>query len=154
MKSFALSSGLDPFDALLRLQEGLQRAFDRPVERWGWERSTRGVFPPVNVFRKRDGYVVRLEVPGLTAENLTVETEGNTLTVSGKRDTGAVVTESVHRRDRRSGEFSRSLQLPDDLDLEAATASYERGILTIRVPRSESSKPRRIEIQGSQEERT
>ena len=154
MKSFALSSGLDPFDALLRLQEGLQRAFDRPVERWGWERSTRGVFPPVNVFRKRDGYVVRLEVPGLTAENLTVETEGNTLTVSGKRDTGAVATESVHRRDRRSGEFSRSLQLPDDLDLEAATASYERGILTIRVPRSESSKPRRIEIQGSQEERT
>ncbi len=149
MKSFALSSGLDPFDALLRLQEGLQRAFDRPVERWGWERSTRGVFPPVNVFRKRDGYVVRLEVPGLTAENLTVETEGNTLMVSGKRDTGAVATESVHRRDRRSGEFSRSLQLPDDLDLEAATASYERGILTIRVPRSEASKPRRIEIQGS-----
>ncbi len=154
MKSFAFSSGLDPFDGLLRLQQELQRAFDRPVERWGWGRSARGVFPPVNVFRKRDSYVVRLEVPGLSAENLNVETEGNTLTVSGKRDTGAVATESVHRRDRWAGEFSRSLHLPDDLDLEAATASYERGIVTIRVPRSEASKPRRIEIQGSEKERT
>ena len=154
MRSFAFSSGFDPFDGLLRLQEELQRAFDRPVERWGWERSARGVFPPVNVFRKRDGYVVRLEVPGLSAENLNVETEGNTLTISGKRDASAATTESVHRRDRWAGEFSRSLNLPDDLDLHASTASYELGIVTIRVPGSEASKPRRIEIQGSEEERT
>ncbi len=69
MKSFAFSSGLDPFDGLLRLQKELQRAFDRPVERWGWGRSARGVFPPVNVFRKRDGYVVRLEVPAAASQD-------------------------------------------------------------------------------------
>ena len=62
--------------------------------------SVRGVFPPVNVFGKGDDYVVRLEIPGLSAENINVETEGNTLTVSGKRDTGAVATGNVYRRDR------------------------------------------------------
>ncbi len=148
MMRWAYSTGLDPFDALLRLQEELARAFERPLEREGWGRAARGVFPPVNVFSEREGYVVRAELPGLSPENISVESEGNTLTISGKRETGAVATGSLHRRERWSGEFSRSLQLPDDLDQEKAEATYEQGILTIRIPKSEEAKPRRIEVRG------
>jgi HSP20 family protein len=144
MRRFAF----DPFDGLLRLQEELERALERPSERWVGQRPARGIFPPVNVFSHRDGYVVRLELPGLSSEDISVETEGDTLTISGKREPG-VVAASVHRLDRWSGEFSRSLQLPADLDLDGAKATCERGILTIEVPRREEAKPHRVEVKSS-----
>jgi HSP20 family protein len=144
MRQFAFNA----FDGLLRLQEELERALERPVARWVGQRPARDIFPPVNVFSHRDGYVVRLELPGLSPEDISVESEGETLTVCGKRETGAVAA-SVHRLDRWSGEFSRSLQLPADLDLDAAKATYERGILTIEIPRREEATPHQIEVQGS-----
>lgn len=142
-------SRLDPFEALLRLQEELDRVFERPLAWWDLGPSGRGVFPPANIFSDREGYVIRLEVPGLRPEDITVEAHGNTLTVSGKRDTGAVARGSFHRRERWSGEFSRSFQLPPDLDPSKAQATYSKGILTIRVPKREEAKPRAIPVQAS-----
>ena len=76
----------EPFDALLRLQDRLQRALEAPQWRLENGPSGRGVFPPVNLFSDEDGYTVRLEVPGLAPENFTIDACGSTLRISGKRE--------------------------------------------------------------------
>ena len=73
--------------------------------------------------------------------------QSHTLTIKGerKRETVGEVA-GYHRRERPFGEFSRSVQLPDELDLDKAAASYEAGMLTVRVPKAESAKPRQIVV--------
>jgi HSP20 family protein len=138
----------DPVDALLRLQQQLDRVFDRPS---GYEigPSGRGVFPPANVFRDQDGWVVRLEVPGFGPEDLEVESRPNGIVVSGKRDTAFPEKASVHRRERWSGRFSRSIHVPREYDAARAEATCRNGILAIRIPVREEVKPRKIEIANS-----
>jgi HSP20 family protein len=145
MTLFSLSR---EFDRLERLQEQIERAFDRPF--WdAYSYSGRQDFPPVNVFEERDAYVVRLEVPGLDAEALQVETRGLALMISGKRPETSPVGASVHRRERWTGEFSRALKLPADADTAAARASCKNGILTVRVPKREEARARQIEVKTS-----
>jgi len=139
---------LDPVSGLLSLQRELERAFQNPV---GLDLgvSGRGVFPLVNIFSERDGFIVRLEIPGVSPEDLHIESQGRSLTVKGNRKRRGPEGGSFHRRERDSGEFSRSLQLPESLDLMRAEASYKNGILTIRVPKREEAKPRQITIKAA-----
>ena len=145
MALYAWSHPLDPVSRLLDLQRDFERVFgNSPGLNLGV--SGRGVFPPVNIFAQKDGYVVRVEVPGIAPDQLSIETQGRTLTVSGKREIAAPSGGGFHRRERRSGQFSRSLQLPEDLDLSRAQASYQLGIVTIRVPTREEAKPRQVTV--------
>jgi HSP20 family protein len=148
MALLRFSSGFDPVAGLEALQRELERVFDKP---FGIDLgpSGRGVFPPVNVFSDRDSYVVKLEVPGIAPEDVSIEAEGRTLTVSGKREVPAPSGGSFHRRERGTGRFSRSLQLPADLDLSRAEASCKHGILTVRVPKREEAKPRQITVKAA-----
>ena len=148
MALFRFPSEFDPVAGLLNLQRELERVFESPL---GFDLgpSGRGVYPPVNVFSDRDGYVVRVEVPGVAPDQINIETQGRTLTISGKRDTKAPSGGSFHRHERGAGEFSRSVQLPADLDLERAEASYEHGLLTVRVPKKEAAKPRQISVKAA-----
>ncbi len=148
MALFRVSSGFDPVSGLLGLQRELERVFEKP---FGIDLgpSGRGVFPPVNVFADRDGYFVKLEVPGVAPENVTIEGQGRTLTISGKRGDTPPAEGSFHRRERGAGQFSRSLQLPADVDLSRAEASCKHGILTVRVPKKEEAKPRQISIKAA-----
>ncbi len=134
----------DPWNALLRLQNEIERAFDQP--HFGSGLSGRGAFPPVNVFRGKEGYVARFEVPGLAPEDLSLESHGRTLTVVGKREPREPSDGSLHRRECWSGEFSRSLQFPEDADTSQAAAECRNGVLTVHVPQREESKSRRIEV--------
>jgi HSP20 family protein len=149
MPAIQWSRDLDPVGALMRLQEELGRTFFRPV---GWDLglSGRGVHPPVNVFQNELGeYVIHVEVPGYKPSELSLESRGQTLTISGKREEKEPAAGSFHRRERRGGEFSRSLQLPRELDPSRAEASSTNGILSIRVPLREEARPRRIDVRAS-----
>lgn len=136
----------DPWNALLQLQRNIDRAQDRP---FGQGLSGRGAFPPVNVFRDEEGYVARFEVPGVASGDLNVEAQGRSLQVSGKRAPKEHAGGSVHRRECWSGEFSRSLQFPEDADTSRARAQCSNGILTVRVPQREEAKARRIAVNAS-----
>lgn len=142
------SQGFDPFDALIGLQKQLSRVFDRP---FGFDLgpSGRGVYPAVNVFTDRDGYVLRMELPGIAPESLDIQSQGRTLTIAGKREALVPDKSSFHRRERGAGEFSRSLQLPEDVDGSKSSASYRNGILTVRIPKREEAKPRQITVQAA-----
>ncbi|MND04646.1 Spore protein SP21 [compost metagenome] len=71
------------------------------------------------------------------------------MNVSGKREVPPPTEGSFHRRERGTGQFSRSFQLPADVDLSRAEASYKHGILTVRVPKKEEAKPRQITIKAA-----
>jgi HSP20 family protein len=145
MALFTFSRELDPVNALFRLQEQLERVFQNPR---GLELglSGRGVHPPVNLFRENGDVVIRLEVPGFAPEDLAVETRGQSLVVSGKRAEQPAAEGAYHRRERFSGEFSRSIQLPRDVDPSQAVASCKHGVLTLRVPARAEVKPRQIAV--------
>ena len=148
MALFRFSPTLDPVNALFDLQRELDRVFNNPqISDFGL--SGRGVYPPINVFSDQDGYLVKMEVPGLHAEQLHIEAQGRTLTLSGKREVVAPQGGSFHRHERKSGDFSRSLQLPADLDLARAEASYKQGMLTVRIPKKEEAKPRQITVKAA-----
>jgi len=136
----------DPWNALQHLQAEIDRAFDQPQ---GFGLSGRGAFPPVNVFRGKDGYVARFEVPGLAPEDVSIETHGRTLTVSGKRETCEPAEGGIHRRECWAGEFSRSLQFPEDADTANTSAECKHGVLTLSIPHREEARPRRIRVQAS-----
>jgi HSP20 family protein len=145
MALFRFSPTLDPINALFNFQHELERVFDNPLG-GDFGLSGRGVSPAVNVFSDQDGYVVRMEIPGLAPEQLNIEGHGRTLTISGKREAVKSENGSFHRRERSSGQFSRSLQLPADLDLSRAEASYKQGMLTVRIAKREEAKPRQITV--------
>jgi HSP20 family protein len=138
----------DPIGALIALQRELERTLESPL---GFDLgvSGRGVFPPVNVFVDRGEYVLRFEVAGIAPQDVEIEAQGRTLNVSGKREPKVPEGGSYHRVERARGEFSRSLQLPADLDLEQAKASCEHGMLTIRVPKKEEAKTKQITVKSA-----
>ena len=145
MALIRFSPEMDPIGALLALQRELNRRQETPLGP-DFGPSGGGVYPAINVFADRDGYVLRMEIPGVSTESLHIETHGRTLTISGKREPQTAAKGSFHRRERSYGEFSRSLQLPADVESVRAEASYKAGMLTIRVPKREDAKPREISI--------
>lgn len=137
----------DPFGGLLGLQGALERMLAHPSPPWSQGPSDATVFPPVNVFTDEDGgLVIRAEAPGVDPDKLEINVEPQRVTIGGERAAASDGGNGFHRRERRFGRFSRSLNLPADLDPEKASASYADGILTIKLDKAESAKPRRITV--------
>lgn len=135
---------------LLRLQNDLDSYHRTPRSDFFSGASAAGVFPPVNVFRDINGNVlIRAELSGLGPEDITVTTEQRRLTISGERKAEHADNGGYHRRERPWGRFSRSIELPADLDLERAEARFQQGVITLRIPRAEAAKPRQISVQAA-----
>jgi HSP20 family protein len=142
------SPDLDPVSSLLALQNDLERFLRNPA--YGLGVSGPGGFPPVNIFDTGDGVAVIAEIPGIDPKAISVSGQGHTMTIHGerRRETSTEAT-GYHRRERSFGEFSRSIQLPEQLDIEKAVASYEAGILTVKIPKAETAKPRQIAVKAA-----
>ena len=104
-------------------------------------------FPPVNVFTSENGAIVRAELPGVSADQLELTVANNMLTLKGSR-TNEELKSGVKtlRRERLRGQFVRSLNLPFKVDGSGVTAQFDKGLLTVTLPRAESDKPRKISI--------
>jgi HSP20 family protein len=132
----------DPFAELNRLQREMNRVFTA--------RERAGVFPPLNVYDDGESLIVQAEMPGVDAKSLDITVTGDTLTVRGERrapELGESV--SFHRQERQFGRFQRSLTLPEAVNGDKVLASYNDGVLEVRMPRAESAKPRKIEVRAS-----
>jgi HSP20 family protein len=104
-----------------------------------------GPFPPINVFQQGDDILAIIELPGIEKDALQVEAKENTIRISGRK-TIDYPEGSVHRRERVSGEFDRTLTLPVQLDPDRIEAEYRDGVLALFLPRAERDKPRTIKI--------
>jgi len=134
------------FDALL----DLQRALDARLES-DWLKSGTagaGAFPPINVFQEGDTLVAVLEVPGVDKHDLDIQAKDNSIRISGKKAIAYPAGVSVHRRERLTGTFDRTLTVPMQIDAEGIKAEYRDGVLSLFIPRAESDKPRTIKING------
>ena len=139
------ASNLDPLAGLLALQSDLERFLRNPS--YGLGVSASGGFPPVNIFDAGDGVAVIAEIPGVDPKSISVSGQRHTLTIRGeRRRESSTEATGYHRRERSFGEFSRSIQLPEQLDIDKAGASYDAGILTVKIPKAEAAKPRQIAV--------
>ena len=117
--------------------------FDTPVtagvaRRW---------LPAMDLVEGADHFVLRADLPGLSEEDVAIEVEDGVLTVSGERKAEHEENdEGYHRVERAYGSFSRSLTLPEGVDPDAVEASFDRGVLEVRIPKPEQRKPRKVAI--------
>jgi HSP20 family protein len=107
--------------------------------------------PPADLLIDDNGVTVYMDVPGLRAENLEIELENDTLTIRGERPFPYAREDGagpVRRIERGFGRFERTLRVPAGLDPESVRAELEDGVLTLRIPKPETLRPRRIEIKA------
>ncbi|MDJ0974182.1 MAG: Hsp20/alpha crystallin family protein [Planctomycetota bacterium] len=103
--------------------------------------------PALDVSESEDAITVSIELPGLGKDAVQVSIEDGVLTVTGeKKSSEDRKDDSFHIVERRYGSFSRSLTLPTTVNPDQADASFEHGVLTIRLPKHEQVKPKRLEI--------
>lgn len=104
-------------------------------------------FPPINVWEDENAVFVEAELPGYTDKDVDISLHGTELTIAGARS-GSSVNENatVHRRERWSGRFTRTLRFATPIDPGAVEARFESGVLTITLKKTEAAKPRKIEV--------
>lgn len=138
----------DPWGELASLQRDVQELFGRTS---GSEaRRAASLVPPMDAFRTEDGgIVIRLEVPGVAPDDLDVNVNRGVLTITGQRKLDTTVGgDSWLRRERAVGSFTRSVSLSENIDPSAIAASFEHGVLELRVPPAPEERPTRIPIAG------
>ena len=131
-------------DTLLALQDAMDRSMK--ADYFGMNTTSRGVFPTVNLFEQEDNLMLVAELPGIQKENLKLEVKNNLLRLAGERKIEYGKDLSIHRRERRSSEFDRTLRLPFAVNAEKIKAEYKNGLLAVTLPRAEADKPKKISI--------
>ncbi len=111
---------------------------------------------PATDLVETDGeFVLRADLPGLSEDDVKIELDDNVLTVSGERKSEHEERkEGYYRIERSSGSFRRSLTLPEGVDPESVKATFDRGVLEVRVPKPEQRKPRKVAISVGPEPKT
>lgn len=134
----------DPFDTLPRLQQALE-AF-RTSDWLETSPSGGGTYPPLNVFRKGEDFVITTEVPGIKKSEIEVQVKGNTIRLAGTKSVRYAEKASLHRRERLAGRFDRAVTLPIEIDADGVKAECRDGILALFLPRAARDKPKSIKV--------
>jgi HSP20 family protein len=134
----------DPFGALSDFQEALEAL--RASSWLGPSPSGGGAFPPINVFRKGDDFVLIAELPGVKKSELEIQVKDSTVRIAGSKDVSYPEQAGLHRRERLTGRFDRALTLPIQIDADRTRAEYRDGMLALFLPRTERDKPRSVKV--------
>jgi HSP20 family protein len=145
----------EPFRELAALQSEMSRWMNQVTGGTaspGNGGSTSTWLPPVDVWETEDELVLSFDLPGIPEDKISVEVDENVLVVSGERErTGETSDDRFYRFERRFGTFSRSVALPQGVDDGSIKADFKDGVLEVRVPKPEESKPRRIPLGTSEQ---
>jgi HSP20 family protein len=140
--------------ALLMKPEPFTREIDRVFDAFfGQTDQARRWVPPMDLVEAEDHFVLKADLPGLTEDDVNIEIQDGTLTISGQRKAEHEEREKGwYRIERSFGSFNRSLTLPDGVDADRIEASFSHGVLEVHIPKPEERKPRRIEISAKNDE--
>ena len=142
----------DPFREMASLQNDMSRLMNGILGAANGGGDTRTWIPPVDVWETDKEVVYALDLPGMAEDDLSIEFEEGTLTVSGTRERNDEVSkDGLYRYERRFGSFSRTIGLPQGATEDSVKANYENGVLEVRVQKPEQPKPRRIQIGGGEQ---
>ncbi len=142
----------DPIREIDSLQGEMNRLFssffDTPTTRGGnGNAGARRWMPAMDLVETGEHFVLKADLPGMTENDVNIELENNVLTVSGERKTEHEEKhEGYYRIERSTGAFSRSLTLPEGIDADAVTATFDNGVLEVRIPKPAQAQPRRVQI--------
>jgi HSP20 family protein len=133
----------DPFRDVKAAEDEFDRLVGRAFSRNAW-------VPALDVRELDDRFEVKMDLPGIDPGEVSVTFEDGSLAVSGKREfTNEEKDETWHRIERSFGTFARTLRLPRTVDAENIQASFDKGVLTVSVPKAAQAKPRTIEVRTS-----
>lgn len=140
-----------PFWDIERTFDEMNRMLDAFVGPLGLRSAPVGTFPPVNVYDADDKLIVTAELPGVEPKDVELTVVENSLTLSGKRQTEPAGDNerNYYRRERFSGEFNRTITLPEKINPDAAAAKFANGILTVELPKAQEAKPRSIPVKAA-----
>ena len=143
----------NPASSYTGLRDEMDRLFDvafpalSSLQRDGFFGDWQGEFP-IDLYQEKDAFIVRAELPGFRKEDLSLEVADGILTVTGHQKTETKADKKDKKADVATQErrVSRSITLPEHLQLDKIGAAYENGVLTVTLPKSEEVKPRQIAI--------
>jgi HSP20 family protein len=140
------------FNPLWQQLQQFQSEMNRLFDRWGDDGNRGGTltaFPPVNVYEDGDNLYVEAELPGVNLDDLEIYVTGqDQLTLKGERKPQAPEKGVRHRQERGFGTFTRTVALPFPVDPNQVDARLEHGVLTIKLVKHESAKPRKVAVKG------
>jgi HSP20 family protein len=149
------SHSLPPFPQIThpsRALTDIQMQMNRLVDDWLGQPSPASVMervwaPPVDLYETKDEMVATVELPGLNEKDIRVSITGDLLTIQGERQWGDEAREAGHyRQERWLGKFERTLSLPFPVESGQVKAAYRNGVLTVKLPKAEGTKPKEIKI--------
>lgn len=136
----------DPFRELFELQREFNRAFEsgqKPQESPALNAWT----PAVDVYEDENAFLIKVELPEVSREDVKVNLAENTLSISGERRfENEDRRDGYHRVERSYGQFYRSFTLPPNVNAEAVSAQYKDGVLRLTLPKKEEAKPKQIDV--------
>ena len=137
----------EPVREIQTMNRLLNTFFDSPSQGNGGRAVARRWIPAMDVVENDDQFVLRADLPGVSEQDVNVELDDNVLTISGQRKAEHEHKgEGYYRVERAWGAFSRSLTLPDGVDADGVKASFDSGVLTVRIAKPEQPKPRKVQI--------
>lgn len=153
MERWRPGRGLIPWRPFRELEE-MERRFDDmlswPLLPAVWRRiptMEMGWAPAIDVFEKEDKFVVKAELPGMKEEDIDISVVGDTLTIKGERKAESEVEEEDYYYCERSyGSFSRSIDIPSNVDAKKIEANYNDGVLEVSLPKTPEVKPKKISV--------
>lgn len=144
---------IDPF-SLLRtemdrlLDEHLGSSWGGGIPSWAGPIARSGTLPALNVWENEEAYFAEAECPGLTIQDFELSVAGRQLSFSGERKEEHPENTSFHRRERGTSKFNRTVTLPGEIDPAKVEASLTNGVLTIRLPKAENAKPKKVDVRS------
>lgn len=137
-----------PYGDLVSMHDRINRLFENTFK--GFDQTTDAAaswYPAADIYETKDDYAFKLEVPGLSKEEVNIELNDNTLSISGeKKESKEVEKDNFLRVESYSGKFSRRFSLPRNIDTKKINANMKNGILELRIPKAEEQKTKAIPI--------
>lgn len=137
------------FKPLQVLRDEFEQAFNRLASEWDGKWLSSEFSPPCDLSETADNYQLRMDVPGIKPDDITVQVTGNSVRISGERKEEKEEKEKTyHRIERRCGSFCQALQLPGNVKEENVQAEFHDGVLTVTLPKSEATRTRTVKVKA------
>jgi HSP20 family protein len=139
----------DPIRDMITMRQAVDRMLDESFARGAETRGTGAWLLPMDAYITDDAIIIRADVPGITAEDLDITLEGDALTIRGEIQREAADNRKYVLLERPTGRFERTININTPVDHDRVDASFKDGVLTLRLPKAESVKPRQITVKSS-----
>ena len=127
----------DPVRDLLALHDQIGQLVGTDAPGWT---------PPVDLYETSDAFVLSAELPGLRRDAIEIHAEETRMVIRGERSSGHISCEQLHRVERGQGRFSRAFILPEPIDVDAVSADFKDGVLTVTMPKASGRGMRRVDV--------